>query len=78
MSTRSVREFNSAGPCIVLGELIKETPKYYIYLDRFHYLEPKQKRVKRRTDTDWSKAHIEPCQSCPDHPASSYRDGHND
>ena len=53
------------GPCAVLGTFVSDTSTRYIY--------------QRRPDGPISFAskrspglHIEPCKSCPDHPASRY------
>jgi len=61
-----VREaYGFGGPCAVLGTLVSETSTRYIY--------------RRRPDGPIAFArkrspalHIEPCKSCPDHPASRY------
>jgi hypothetical protein len=61
-----VREACGFGrPCAVLGTLVSETSTRYIY--------------RRRPDGPIAFAyrrspalHIEPCKSCPDHPASRY------
>jgi hypothetical protein len=53
------------GPCAALGTLVSDTSTRYIY--------------RRRPDGPIAFAckrspglHIEPCKSCPDHPASRY------
>lgn len=68
-----VRVFSPCGPCLTEGELIRTTDKFYIYRewkggDRFEG----EKRISR------TKAHIEPCHCCTDHPQTHYRNGHMD
>jgi|1185.fasta_scaffold107249_2 hypothetical protein len=61
-----VREASGfGGPCAVLGTFVSETSTRYIY--------------RRRPDGPLAFAckrspalHTEPCNSCPDHPASRY------
>ena len=55
----------SGGPCAVLGTLVSETSTRYIY--RRQPAGPIAFACKR-----WPALHIEPCNSCPDHPASRY------
>ena len=55
----------SGGPCAVLGPLVSETSTRYIYRRRPDG--PIAFACKR-----WPALHIEPCKSCPDHPASRY------
>ena len=66
-----VREILMRGPCLKRGVLLRETSKFYVYaidadvkvadLD-----ELTQKRILK------SKVHIEPCNSCTDHPETKY------
>jgi hypothetical protein len=60
-----VREASGFGPCAVLGPLVSETPSRYIY----------RRRADGPTAFAYKRSpalHIEPCKSCPDHPASRY------
>ena len=70
----TVREFSVAGPCIKLGELIKETDAFWIYRSD----DGRARRVRKRTDTHYSPAHIVACHSCMDHPRTSYPHGYMD
>lgn len=79
MSEKIVREFSPAGPCLTLGRLTKETPQFWCYEewkggDRYEGA----KRIAKRTETRYSRAHIEPCQSCRDHPQTQYPRGYED
>ena len=74
-----VRKFSAAGPCLVLGKLTKETAHFYIFDqwqggDRFQ----SRARVFKNTPAHYSGAHIEPCQSCRDHPKTFYPQGYTD
>lgn len=75
-----VREFSAAGPCITLGRLVSETPKFYRYAE-WHGSDnfgPEMRLVAKRTPKRYSAAHIEPCPSCRDHPRTQYPDGYMD
>jgi hypothetical protein len=63
---KTVRERSVAGPCTILGPVLRETERYINYRDRHGTL----KFISRR----WA-IHIEPCPSCPDHPKTKYPDG---
>jgi hypothetical protein len=69
-----VREFSAAGPCLTLGELIKETACFYVFSDR----NGKSGRIAKRTEARYSPAHVEPCRSCRDHPETQYPNGYMD
>ncbi len=71
--TQTVRRFSAAGPCIVRGELVKETAKFYVYRDRFHGGE--EKRIGK---DQYGMVHIDPCVSCRDHQRTQYPDGYMD
>lgn len=71
-----VREFNSYGPCITLGRLVRETAKFYVYNewrggDSFNVFV--EKRVGKT-----GRAHIAPCRSCRDHAETVYPQGYMD
>lgn len=68
MST-TVRTFSAVGPCIPQGELIRETPKFYCFSDRF------EGGRERKLGKNWS-THIVPCVSCRDHVNSQYPNGY--
>jgi hypothetical protein len=68
--TATVRQFSSAGPCIALGDLIKETSSFYVY-------HPRVEVRTRRVGKSW-KTHTKPCQSCRDHPRTQYPHGYMD
>jgi hypothetical protein len=79
MSAKIVREFSPAGPCLTLGRLVKETAQFWVYDewrggDRFEG----RKKVRKRTEQRYSRAHVEPCGSCRDHPKTSYPNGYTD
>lgn len=69
--TQTVRKFSTVGPCIPLGELIKTTPKFFVYTDR-HGKTARIARDKHEMN------HIEPCSSCRDHRATQYPRGYED
>lgn len=74
-----VREFNSVGPCRILGRLVKETEQFYLYnewLGGEHY--GALKRVRKQTLAYHSGAHIEPCRSCRDHAETQYPQSQKD
>jgi hypothetical protein len=63
--TKTVRERSAAGPCTILGPVLREADGYISYRDRHGT----RKFISKR----WP-VHTEPCLSCPDHPKSKYRD----
>lgn len=72
----TVREFSPCGPCIVLGDLVKETAQFYIFRDRFTGRD--NQRIAKQTPSRWSRAHVIPCPSCRDHEKTQYPDGYMD
>lgn len=76
---KTVREFSMAGPCLMLGEFVRETPEFFFYRDRFASLDPhgtyrhKVSRIKKRG----LLVHVEPCASCRDHPKTHYPNGYD-
>jgi hypothetical protein len=68
-----VRTFSRAGPCITEGKLIKTTAKFYVF-EEWRGGETYSGRKK----IFCSKAHIEPCPSCADHPKTQYPNGYMD
>jgi hypothetical protein len=71
----TVREFSPAGPCIVLGDLVRETPRFYTYSDRSN---GKLRKIAKRTTERYSAAHVDPCPSCRDRTKTHYPDGYMD
>lgn len=69
-ATKFVRRFSPVGPCLTLGELVKETKECYFY--RCRYDDGVVRRISK------SKAHVEPCRSCRDHDDTVYPDGYQD
>ena len=74
-----VRAFSSAGPCLTLGRLTKETAQFYCFEewrggDKF----AGAKKVMKPLPGRYSGNHIEPCRSCRDHASTSYPNGHMD
>jgi hypothetical protein len=65
----NIRRFSPAGPCITLGNVIKETAKFYVYSDRHN---GRTKKIKK------DSVHAEPCASCRDHPHTCYPNGYMD
>jgi hypothetical protein len=68
-----VREKILAGPCLRLGELIRETDKLYFY----HHPWYGERHVPKRP-RGYPRFHIEPCRRCEDHPETDYPNGHQD
>ena len=52
------------GPCIVLGQYVRETRGFFMFRGR----DGKTYRVKKKGDL----VHVEPCKSCRDHELSFY------
>jgi hypothetical protein len=77
-----VRESNLAGSCIVLGRLVRETDRFFIYHRRRvgdQYEEAESRIAKRRRMTHGQgQVHIEPCRLCEDHPHTYYPDRYAD
>lgn len=76
--TVTVREFSPAGPCLVLGEFVKRSPKFIFFrewLGSTRYAD-RVSRVGGWKVTDGDYIHIEPCRSCRDHPKTSYPNGY--
>jgi|KBSMisStaDraftv2_1062788.scaffolds.fasta_scaffold526959_4 hypothetical protein len=65
-----VREFSVAGPCIVLGELIRRTARGVVFRNRNGAVE---RRLGQRVEL--GLVHAEPCQSCRDHAETMYGQG---
>jgi hypothetical protein len=63
---KTARERSVAGPCTILGLVLREADQHISYRDR----DGTPKFVSRR----WA-VHTEPCPSCRDHPKTKYPDG---
>jgi len=72
--TPIVRAFSAAGPCLTLGELIRETAQFYWYRDH----DGRALRIRKPLPGRDAPAHIEPCRSCRDHPQTQYPHGYMD
>lgn len=73
MTTTTVREFSAAGPCIVLGELVKRTESTVTFRNRDGKIERRGGwRVER------GMVHLEPCNCCRDHAGTQYPHGYQD
>lgn len=67
---RTVRRFSPAGPCLMRGVVVRETPKFLVYRDRWS--QSSERRVKK------GAVHTEPCVSCTDHERTQYPHGYMD
>lgn len=63
-----VRVWSPCGPCLPKGELIRTTGKFYVYRDRHG----DERRIS------CTKAHVDPCKRCEDHPETDYPNGYMD
>jgi hypothetical protein len=78
MADKIVREFSAVGPCLTLGKLVRETPRFWVFNEwrgGDHYAD-KEKRISKRTPEHYSGSHVEPCPSCRDHPRTQYPNGY--
>ena len=77
--TTIVREFSPAGPCLTLGRLVKTTAKFHVYEEWQGGSDfAGTKKISRDLPGHYSRAHIEPCSCCRDHPKTQYPDGYMD
>lgn len=67
-----VRKFSMVGPCLHLGEVIRETPSFLIYSSRRHG--GAEKRIKKDGER---LVHTSPCHSCVDHAETNYPNGYD-
>jgi hypothetical protein len=79
-NTTLVREFSSIGPCLVLGQFEKRTPKFIFYRkwlggDRFA---DTVSRVGGWKVNDGDYIHTEACTCCRDHERTQYPRGYED
>lgn len=70
-----VRNFSPAGPCLEQGLMTGETPKFYVFTDRYN---GRTRKLRKRTPDHYSAAHIEPCRRCRDHANTDYPYGYMD
>lgn len=70
--TKTVREFNAAGPCIQLGEFVKFTPRGQVVFQNRHG------KTERRGgfSVDSGLIHTIACPSCRDHSETQYPNGY--
>ena len=66
-----VRRFSMCGPCILEGQLVRETAG-------FHVLDASRGGISKSTRVAKGGHHLEPCRSCQDHPQTSYPNGYMD
>jgi hypothetical protein len=75
MKLRTVRKFSVCGPCIEQGPLLRQTAKFYVYMDRFS----RRERKLAKGSAEYGRlAHIEPCSSCRDHEHTQWPNGYMD
>lgn len=67
---KTVREFSSAGPCLTLGTLVKQTATTITFQESDG---SQNKRGGYRLKC--GLIHIEACPSCRDHPKTQYPNG---
>lgn len=70
---KTLRDFSIAGPCIIQGEIIRETDKSLWIADRFTN---KTRRVAKSSRFDAGLAHTDACPSCRDHEKTQYPNGY--
>ena len=68
----SVRDTNWAGPCIELGEFVRRTPKFIVFVDRRTGEERRMGGSRLKHDL----IHTTPCLRCMDHPNTYYPNGY--
>ena len=72
---QTLREFNMAGPCIYLGDIVSNTSKAWKIIER-SWPNETVKKLKRSKAAKCGLIHDEPCRSCIDHPESQYPNGY--
>lgn len=70
-----LREFSCVGPCLTLGKVVGETPKFWLYRE-WRGGDAYAEKVSRIGKGHGR--HIEPCRSCRDHAQTSYPNGYMD
>ncbi len=77
--TATVREFSPAGPCLMLGALVKRTAKTITFTDRSDGTVQRRGGWKvQERDGRRGYIHTEPCHSCRDHIKTQYPNGYMD
>lgn len=75
----TVRRFSAAGPCLTLGEIVRETEHFYFYKLRQFGYEPDPAVIVRKVKKDGERlVHSKPCVSCMDHAQTQYPRGYED
>lgn len=69
-----VREGRFQTPCSWLGILKRETSQFYVYEGPIHLSNESCELLDARRITK-SKAHLEPCENCADHPQTRNTQG---
>jgi hypothetical protein len=78
-STKIVRAFSSAGPCLTLGRLTKETANFFCFEEwRGGDVYVGAKKVAKPLPGRWTSAHVDACPSCRDHAQTQYPNGYMD
>ena len=80
MADKIVREFSAIGPCLTLGKLVRETPRFWVFnpWKGGQLYGTEEKRISKRTPERYSRSHVESCPSCRDHPRTQYPNGYMD
>ncbi len=73
----TVRETNFAGPCVTLGELVRETASFYVYREHACWVRPGEQPKEKRAKKGGWRHHVEPCPCCCDHAKSQYPNGYD-
>jgi len=68
---KTVRQFSRVGPCLMLGELAKQT-------DTRIFCRLRDGKTAWAMKSSQLLVHLEPCPSCRDHERSQYPDGYWD
>ena len=75
---KTVRRFSMAGPCIVLGEVVRETEHFYFYRGSRFGIVGDTGTVRKVKKDGERLVHSVPCPSCRDHPQTQYPRGYED
>lgn len=71
----TVRRFSAAGPCLTLGQLARQTAKFYFY---HRWIGGSQFEASEHRVAKSPLVHIEPCNCCRDHEHTQYPHGYMD
>ena len=75
---KTIRRFSMAGPCITLGEVVRETEHFYFYRgSRVAIAGDTSDILKVKKDGE-RLVHSIPCVSCRDHTQTQYPNGYED